>query len=236
MKNHVEYNVENLMEDKISKEYKRNNVNSLNSFISKSGKILPIQNFQSNDFIQKKERMTHRDDDDEIKSISERTKDKSDNILDDPKAKRSKLFKNRKREITIPEMDRNQVHQCMCLKLNKLVDKQSITKLFINALCGSPIYIHMISTILFLGIIATIATLHVLSIPKTAINNSYFANCSSNTDCNSSKGLQCSAQDGICNCPAYKTKGRCDCSKGYYWSGYECKRLFQYLETGCSAD
>jgi hypothetical protein len=96
----------------------------------------------------------------------------------------------------------------------------------------------LIFTILFFGLIGTITTLYAFSIPKTKteINDSYFANCSSNSDCDSLKGLQCSAQNGVCSCPAYKTKGHCDCSKGYYWSGYECRPLFKYLETGCTAD
>ena len=178
-------------------------------------------------------RLTRHLDGNDIKSNSIRLEKKKNEISIEYIQKRSKRHENTE---TITKTKRDELYQCMCVKMNELFGQRSITKLFINTLCGSPIYIHMISTILFLGIIATIATLHVLSIPKTAINNSYFANCSSNSDCNSSKGLQCSAQDGICNCPAYKTKGRCDCSKGYYWSGYECKRLFQYLETGCSAD
>ena len=142
---------------------------------------------------------------------------------------------NKKKNVN-STIKRNEIYHCMCIKLNQLFRSHSIQKLCVKTLTGSPIYIHLILTILFFGLIAAITTLYLISIPKTEINNSYFANCSLNSDCDSLKGLQCSAQDGVCNCPAYKTKAHCDCSKGYYWSGYECRRLFQYLETGCTAD
>jgi hypothetical protein len=156
--------------------------------------------------------------------------------LNEHQTERLKLSENTKNKESLTKMERNDTYSCMCVKLNELFRTRSIPKFCLNSLIGSPIYIQFISTVVFLGLIVTIATLYVLSIPVAQINNSYFANCSSNSDCNSSKGLQCSAQDGICSCPAYKTKGRCDCSKGYYWNGYECRRLYQYLETGCNAD
>jgi hypothetical protein len=104
-------------------------------------------------------------------------------------------------------------------------------------MCGFPVYIIVSLLFLAIGTVAAIATLYHLKVQASVVvNRSYFMNCSSNSDCDSLKGLQCSAADGLCNCPAIKTKGFCDCSVGYYWSGVECKRLMQYLNTGCSAN
>jgi hypothetical protein len=238
---------------------KMENINSLNSIINKKGKEFTFNNFKSNETIRKKERLTRSLENEELKIISEiqqkkikknkskRRADHNDdeNELNDKRinknlnqhnTKRLKLTENTKNNDSLSETERNDAYNCMCVKLNELFRTQSIPKFCLNTLIGSPIYIQFISTALFLGLISSITTLYILSIPVAQINNSYFANCSSNSDCNSSKGLHCSAQDGICSCPAYKTKGRCDCSKGYYWNGYECRRLYQYLETGCTAD
>jgi hypothetical protein len=76
------------------------------------------------------------------------------------------------------ETERNDTYNCICVKLNELFRTQSIPKFCLNTLIGSPIYIQFISTALFLGLIASITTLYILSIPVAHINNSYFANCS----------------------------------------------------------
>jgi hypothetical protein len=201
--------------------------------ISISKRELTKESFKSNILHKKEGKIVRCLEDDEIKTNSEIKENENAEILHEKKSK----VNNYKKDLNSINK-RNEIYHFMCIKLNRLFRSQSIQNLCVKTFIGSPIYIHLIFITLFFGLIGTISTLYVLSIPKTKteINNSYFTNCSSNSDCDSLKGLQCSAQDGVCSCPAYKTKGHCDCSKGYYWSGYECRRLLQYLETGCTAD
>jgi hypothetical protein len=132
---------------------------------------------------------------------------------------------------------REEIYSCFCVKLNETFKSNTFIKTCISSMCGFPVYIIVSLLLLAIGTVAAIATLYQLKVQASVVvNRSYFMNCSSNSDCDSLKGLQCSAADSLCNCPAIKTKGYCDCSVGYYWSGVECKRLMQYLNTGCSAN
>ena len=151
------------------------------------------------------------------------------------KKKTSEKFLKEKNETSSIGAKRREIYYCMCIKLNTIFSSNSILKFFLNNLIASPIYVVTVLAVLVVAIAGSIVALSILNSQSTA-NKSYFANCSLSSDCDSLKGLQCSAQNGICNCPAFKTKGRCDCSKGYYWSGYECKRIMQYLDYGCTAN
>jgi hypothetical protein len=199
--------------------------------ISSSKEKITTESLKSNYLHRQEEKNVRLLEDDKIKKNLELKENGSVEILEEKKSKKN----NYKKDLNSMNK-RNEIYHCMCIKLNQLFRSHSIQKLCVKTFTGSPIYIHLILTILFFGLIATIITLYLISIPKIEQNNSYFASCSSNSDCDSLKSLQCSAQDGVCSCPAYKTIGHCDCNKGYYWSGYECRRLFQYLETGCTAD
>ena len=128
-----------------------------------------------------------------------------------------------------PNKKRNEIYSCLCTKLN-----EKFKSIWINQLFGSPCYVSFLLTIIG---ISTITTIIVLSqVVNTKLNRSYFANCTSNSNCDNLLGLSCSAQDGSCNCPAGKTKGHCDCSNGYFWNGSKCTKVMQYSDTGCSSN
>ena len=128
-----------------------------------------------------------------------------------------------------PNHKRKEIYSCLCTKLN-----EKFKSIWINQLFGSPCYVSFLLTIIG---ISTITTIIVLSqVVNTKLNRSYFGNCTSNSDCDNLLGLSCSGQDGSCNCPAGKTKGHCDCSKGYFWNGLKCTKVMQYLDTGCSSN
>ena len=135
-------------------------------------------------------------------------------------------------------ISRDEIYSCFCTKLNETFKSKGFIKMCINSFCGSPVYVIFSLFFLTITTIAAIVTLSLLNTQTSVakINRSYFMNCSLNSDCDNLKGLQCSSQNSLCNCPAVKTKGYCDCSVGYYWSGVECKRLMQYLDVGCAAN
>jgi hypothetical protein len=125
---------------------------------------------------------------------------------------------------------------CLCISLNEKVQKVLCLKLLTSTLFGFPLHTWIFVMTIFLVGVGALAW---LCIQKSAIlitNNSYFANCTSNTGCDTLIGLSCATQDDTCNCPAKKTKGRCDCSSGYYWNGITCTILLQYNKTGCNYD
>ena len=131
---------------------------------------------------------------------------------------------------------RREIYSCLCVNLNEIFESKSIFKIFISSMFSVPNYICIFRLILALMIIATIIALTMLNQQALSVNKSYFSNCSSNNDCDNLRGLQCSSKDGVCNCPAIKTKGHCDCSYGYFWNGTQCALLLQYNQTGCSAN
>ena len=155
-----------------------------------------------------------------------------------------KKEKSATKENTIPELGtsernlikRSEIYSCLCKDLNIKLSSYSAFKLCFNSLFASPCYMCFIYFIFACLAIVTIAVLAFLIINYETSNKSYFAFCKSNSDCNSLIGLQCSAENGLCNCPAVNTKGHCDCNVGYYWNGVKCTQLMQYLDTGCSAD
>ena len=143
------------------------------------------------------------------------------------KSSKSKTTENQTK--TKPTQKRTEIYSCLCTKLN-----EKFKSIWINKLFGSPCYVSFLLTIIG---ISTITTIIVLSqVVNTKLNRSYFANCTLNSDCDNLLGLSCSGQDGTCNCPAVKTKGRCDCSNGYFWNGSKCTKVMQYLDTGCSSN
>ena len=131
---------------------------------------------------------------------------------------------------------REEYDTCLCKNFNKFFKSNSIFKTCINTQFGFPIYSCTFFFLIACTVITTIAVFGTINSQIGTINRSYFANCSLNSDCDSLKGLQCSSENGICNCPAVRTKGHCDCSSGYFWNGTQCARLMQYLDKGCSAN
>jgi hypothetical protein len=134
------------------------------------------------------------------------------------------------------KLKRREAYSCLCAKLNEKLGSTSMIKTCINSLFATPAYIFSIIVLIGCIMLIMIIILTYFCIKVETTNKSYFAKCTSNSDCNNLLGLQCSAENGLCKCPAYQTKGRCDCSVGYFWNGTECARLMQYLETGCSGD
>ena len=127
-------------------------------------------------------------------------------------------------------------YSCLCVFINTKLEPNGILKPLFNSLVAFPAYVLSLLLLLFCLAIAAIILLACLIVRFQIVNKSYFAPCSYNSDCDSTLGLQCSASDKTCNCPAVITKGHCDCSSGYYWNGTKCNVALQYLATGCSAD
>ena len=131
---------------------------------------------------------------------------------------------------------RHEIYSCLCAYINTRLESYGILKPFFNSLIAIPAYVLSLLFLLFCLAFATIITLACLLVRFQTINKSYFAPCTYNTDCDNTIGLQCSASDGTCNCPAVITKGHCDCSSGYFWNGTQCTVTLQYLANDCSAD
>jgi hypothetical protein len=110
---------------------------------------------------------------------------------------------------------------CLCSEsLTKTSFHKTAFKELAISMCGFPAYVWLTIIFTFLTIFSLFIWLTVNNFYIQ--NKSYFVTCNSNSDCDLTKGLQCSNEDGGCNCPAINTKGRCDCSKGNYWSGINC--------------
>jgi hypothetical protein len=124
---------------------------------------------------------------------------------------------------------------CLCSEnlIKTRFHKTAFKELAIS-MCGFPAYIWLTTCLIFLSIISLFVWLTVAN--YYVQNKGYFATCSSNNDCDLVKGLQCSSQDGDCNCPARNTKGRCDCSKGNYWNGQDCSLQLGLNSSGCIYD
>ena len=205
--------------------------------IAKYQKPNRIELFQSsNELIKNRERLMRHLTTNEFKITPKpklKTKETNDNY--DHRSYKSKSVSTKLSD-SFKSIKRNKIYSCMCIKLNGFFTSNSIMKYCLNSLVGFPLYIYAVLVFLSVACVATIVTLSVLNSRSNLPNRSYFANCTLNSDCDNLKALQCSAQNGICNCPVLKTKGHCDCNKGYYWSGYECLLLKQYLNYGCSAN
>ena len=141
-----------------------------------------------------------------------------------------------KEEQIIPKkkVTRDEHFFCLCKKCNSRYKCETHPcKICFNTLCGYPMHTCTLFFAAFLALIVLFSYyLYVFLIFKYA-NNSYFATCLSNIDCNSTIGLYCATTAGVCNCPAKNTVGRCDCNKGYYWNGTQCSLLLTYNSTGC---
>ena len=122
---------------------------------------------------------------------------------------------------------------CLCKKCKC---DNSAFSFFVKTLCGYPLYSCTIFVFLFLLITGLFVYFLYAVLYLKYANNSYFAPCYTNNDCNITQGLYCGTTVGVCNCPARNTVGRCDCSKGYYWNGTGCSVLLAYNSSGCVND
>lgn len=122
-----------------------------------------------------------------------------------------------------------------CLYKNKFHKSQ--INCSTNSLLGCPLYIWSIFGSFLVALISLLITLIVFNIQHDyPLNKSYFSECKSNVDCDTSIGLYCATQNGLCNCPAFNTKDRCDCKIGYFWNGEQCVLLMSINNTGCASD
>ena len=97
---------------------------------------------------------------------------------------------------------RNENFFCLCPELNVQMKNNFFIKPFINYLLASPVYVYVALTaiaFIFLVIIIILST-EIRKIENT--NRSFFANCSSNSNCDTKIGLTC------------LTKGHCGCING----------------------
>jgi hypothetical protein len=101
---------------------------------------------------------------------------------------------------------------------------------------GCPCYIWTLLFFLLFAIIGIITWLTYTIIYTQNLNQTYFAACTSNSDCDVDKLLHCAVENSACLCPASLSTGRCDCSPGYYWSGTKCALLMDYGALYCAAD
>ena len=122
---------------------------------------------------------------------------------------------------------------CLCKKFNA---KAHACKICTNTLCGYPLHACTLFLVSFLGLISVFSYCLYVYLNFKYSNNSYFATCLSNIDCNTTAGLYCGTTAGVCNCPARNTVGRCDCNKGYYWNGTSCTLVLSYNSAGCVND
>lgn len=130
---------------------------------------------------------------------------------------------------------RGKKFMCLCgASLSKTRCYKTAFGDLVTSMCGFPTYTWLVLVLITLILMSlfiwvTYENLHVQ-------NRNYFVRCNSNNDCDLTLGLQCSTEDGSCNCPAVKTKGRCDCNKGKYWNGQECSPQLDLNFTGCTYD
>jgi hypothetical protein len=139
--------------------------------------------------------------------------------------------------IETPSKDKNGLTRhnyiCLCKKLNKRF--QSDTSI-LNTLFGFPMHTYLVYiTVNILSISLLIWLVNATAIVNNQ-NQSYFAKCISNVDCDNTRGLKCGVENGNCNCPARNMIGRCDCNPGNYWNGTQCSIKISYNSTGCASD
>lgn len=125
---------------------------------------------------------------------------------------------------------------CRCENLNKKLRPSSFCKFLVNSFCAYPLYYSTLAMLLTFGLLGVLGYFSYLLIYTKTNNNLYFAKCGSSKDCNTIVGLGCSAENGLCNCPATYIKGRCDCTLGTYWNGTACSQWLSYQQKGCAKD
>jgi hypothetical protein len=140
------------------------------------------------------------------------------------------------KELSPTRVLRYKRYSCLDLCGGKLSKKYKICH-FWETLCYFPIWCLLISIIIFLSSLTTIAYLSYLYVTSTQIFKSYLESCDSTVNqCNGNKGLVCKTNSsrGVyeesCNCPALGVVNTCDCSSSQYWNGLICSPVYSYGE------